>query len=196
MRKMIFLLALFGLPAFAAVDEDKVELARTIFYGSDVMDLEEHTNSLTQMILTRKPHWEKHKDLISTRVSNVFASSSYQRKIAIIMAKSFSYDELKQLAEIMKTPVMTKWNRNMPEFLPQITMVTTDHVMPIIDELSNEILENESRSTTNNSMPSQLENLVKTGDCQAVKNLAEQILLNENRDIEALYFKGFCVVVN
>ncbi|TMP13173.1 hypothetical protein, partial [Pseudoalteromonas ruthenica] len=86
-----------GLPAFAAVDEDKVDLARTIFYGSDVMDLEEHTNSLTQMILTRKPHLEKHKDLISTRVSNVFASSSYQRKIAIIIAKSFSYDELKQL---------------------------------------------------------------------------------------------------
>jgi tetratricopeptide (TPR) repeat protein len=194
MRKIIFLLSFLGLPAFSAVEEEKVELARDIFYGSDVMDLKEHTNSLTQMILTRKPHWEKHKDLISDRVSNVFASSSYQRSVALIMAKNFSYDELMQLAEIMKTPVMAKWNKKMPEFLPEITMVTTDHVMPIIDELANEILEIESRLSTNDKKPSDFENLVKNGDCQGVKDLADKRLINKNRDIESLYFKALCLM--
>ncbi|WP_028112450.1 tetratricopeptide repeat protein [Ferrimonas kyonanensis] len=195
MRSLFFLFALLGLPAVAdVVEEEKIELARSIFYGSDVLDLAEHSNAMTQMILTRKPHWEKHKEVISARVSKLLSSSSYQRKVAAIVAKNFSGDELLQLAEIMKSPVMAKWNKRMPEFWPQITMVTTDHVMPIVDELAKEILEIESRNTTSNQEPSEFEKLVKSGNCPAVKSLADEAIRSNNRDVEALYFKGYCLM--
>ena len=195
MKNVIFIFALFGLPVAADVgNKEKVELARSIFYGSDIFDSSEHSSAMTQMILMRKPHWEKHKELISTRVSNLLSSSSYQKKVASVVAKNFSNDELLQLAEIMKSPVMAKWNKKMPEFWPQITMITTDHVVPVIDELAKEILQRESQNTANNQRTSELEKLVDNGDCKAAKTLADEIIGKNNSDIEALYLKGYCLM--
>lgn len=194
MKKGILLFALF-LANVNASEVSKEEIARDIYFGTEILDVKEHSLSMAQMILTRQPSWEKHKDLIISKTSKILSSDLYQNNVAKVISKNFTKNELLELQEIMKSPVMLKWFNKMPQFLPELTMVTTNHVMPAINELVTEIQVNEnylSNSTQDQKVWDTFKELFKAQNCSGVHLEADNILKAMPQNTHALYSKGYC----
>lgn len=196
MKKLLVLMLVMAtqVQAKLAKNED-MQLARSVFFESESINIDEHIDSMTQMIITRQPHWEKYRDLIRGKVRGILSSEAYQNEVAQIISKNFTQSDLAQLSKIMKQPVMVKWNRTAPLFWPEIAMVTTDHVLPITNELVREISEKErsiSDGLASNDKGRKLTNLLRNNKCAELYDFTDQIFQREPKDIEALYARGYC----
>lgn len=196
MKNLLILLIIFAFSSNAK-DISNEELARDIFFGVEILNIDEHSKSMAQMIITRQPQWEAHKTLISERAFKILSSESYQHNISKIISKNFSRAELLQLKKIMKEPVMLKWYKEMPNFWPEITMTTTDHVLPEINNLITElqIKDNYLSTKVNDSNQKTFEEFFKVGDCSSVHSKADEFLRTNSKDIHALYAKGYCLQI-
>ena len=190
-----FVLFLLLITKVNASEISKEEIARNIYFGAEILDVKDHSLSMTKMILSRQPSWERHQDLITTKTSKILSSDSYQINVAKVISKHFSIEELLQLQEIMKNPVMLKWFNKTPKFMPELTMVTTDHVMPAINELVTEIRVTENYLSYNEKdkkIWNTFKELFKAQNCSGIHFEADKILKDEPQNIHALYSKGYC----
>lgn len=180
----------------AASQEDKdVELARDIFFNSSAMNINEHIESMTDMLISRQPEWEKYRELIRDKVEGILLSDSYQVKISKIISKNFNHEDLVQLSEIMSQPVMVKWNKTSHKFWPQIAMETTDHVLPLVGDLVNEITVKErtiSDYQDSGDEGKRFTRLIRNNRCDELQTYADEVLRKAPDNIEALYSKGYC----
>lgn len=196
MKRVVFIIFFIAMQAHAdPLQSENIQLAKAVFFDSKGMNIDDHIDSMTQMILTRKPEWEKYRELIRVKVEGIFSSESYQNKVAKIISKNFTHNDLVELSDIMNQPVMIKWNKRMPQFWPEIAMTTTDHVLPIIGDLVYEIAEKErtiSDSKEFTGEENQCLKLIRNNKCKELHVYADIFLKNNPNDIEALYSKGYC----
>jgi len=196
MKRIVFLILFTALNANASsIKNENTQLAKEIFFESGGIVIEQHIDSMTKMIIARQPDWVKYQYLVKVKVTGILSSESYKNKVAQIISKNFTYDDLVQLSEIMSQPVMIKWNKNSPLFLPEIAMATTDHILPQIEGLVKEIIEKErtiSDGKNSSEAGKKFTSLIRNNKCNELYEYADQVLLSKPNDIEALYAKGYC----
>lgn len=205
-KKIIFILVITlsgcasaDLPITHDLSKDKNEIAKEVFFGSDVLDIDEYSSSMTKMLLTRQPQWGIHKALIKDRATKMFSSDSYQNKVANIIANNFTETELLELKELMKNPVMKKWNKKFTEFLPEVTMATTDHFLPEFYNLMTAIREEDnylSKTEEEVQLLNNLNSLIRSNNCSDAIALSEKKLMTDANSIHAIYAIGFCYQVD
>jgi tetratricopeptide (TPR) repeat protein len=196
MKKVIFLLLFIIVQASASTqDNESFELAKTIFFKSNASNINDHINSMTEMVITRQPEWDKYRGLIRDKVEVILTSESYQDKVAIIISKNFTHGDLLLLSEIMSRPVMVKWNKTAPQFWPEIAMATTDHILPLVGNLVKDIAEKErgiSDYEESGDEAKKLISLIRNNKCNELQVYADELLKNNPNQINALYSKGYC----
>ena len=127
LKKLLFILLLSpSINIFSSdVEEDpRIELMN-ILMGKDKMD--QMINSMVQSFISSgMPLIESESSLIA-KLKKLFGEKFNQKIIDEVIAPEFTHEEIIQLVQILKTPLMKKYLSKAPVFIDRCTKIIIEH---------------------------------------------------------------------